>query len=242
MALAYPVFLFMENNEQNVSIKAWPQADRPREKLLLHGRRHLSNAELIAILIRSGTITETAVNLGKRILNGYANDLDILGTASVADLVKFNGIGEAKALCIVAALELSRRRNELVKKERVKIISSRDVFEYMLPVYADLHHEEFWVLLLNRANFVISKQQISKGGQAGTVADPKIIFKIALEQKAASIVLTHNHPSGNLTASQEDLAITKKLMAAGKLLDLPVVDHLIMTNKSFYSLCDEGVV
>ncbi len=240
--MAYPVFLFMENYEQNVSIKAWAEADRPREKLLLHGRRHLSNAELMAILIGSGSTKETSVALTKRILNGCGNDLDVLGQMTVQDLVKFRGIGEAKAMVIISALELSRRRNELSIKERFRIISSRDVFEYMKPVYEDLHHEEFWIVLLNRANRVISKQQISKGGQSGTVADPKIIFKVALEQQAASIVLTHNHPSGNLKPSQEDLTITKKLMAAGKMLDLPVIDHLIMTSKSFYSLCDEGVV
>lgn len=232
----------MVNYEQNVNLKSWAEADRPREKLLLHGRRHLTDAELIAILVRSGNDTETAVDLSKRILNSCNNDLEMLGRIPVSELIKFRGVGEAKALSIIAALELGRRRKELPAQKIFKITSSKDAFEYMQPIYEDLQHEEFWIILLNRANIVLGRQQVSKGGQSGTIADPKIIFNMAMEHKASSILLTHNHPSGNLSPSPEDISITKKLIAAGKLLDLPVLDHLIMTNKSFYSLCDEGVI
>ncbi|WP_442590301.1 RadC family protein [Pedobacter sp. AW31-3R] len=232
----------MVNYKQNLNLKSWAEADRPREKLLLRGRRHLTDAELIAILIRSGNAMETAVDLSKRILNSFDNDLEKLGQIPIRQLLEFKGVGEAKALSIIAALELGRRRKEQPIKKNIKVTSSRDVYEYMLPVYEDLQHEEFWILMLNRANKVISRQQVSKGGQAGTVADPKMIFNMAIEHKAAFIILTHNHPSGNATPSQEDISITKKLIAGGKMLDLLVLDHLIITNKSFYSLCDEGII
>lgn len=240
--MAYPVFLFMVNYEQRITLKDWAEDDKPREKLVLHGRRHLSDAELIAILIGSGSPEETAVELSKRILGSYGGDLFALGNTPVNDLCRFRGIGEAKAVTIIAAFELGRRRREEVAPELKKIISSKDIYELMLPVFADLHHEEFWIVLLNRGNFVIGQYQISKGGQAGTVADPKIIFKIAVEQNAAYIILMHNHPSGNLNPSPEDINITKKLIEAGRMLDLLILDHLIITNKSFYSLCDEGII
>lgn len=220
----------------------WAEADRPREKLMLHGRRQLTDAELVAILIGSGNRTETAVDLSKRMLTAYRNDLDAFGKAGVKELSKFKGIGEAKAITIVAALELGRRRKETVKQEVVKVGSSRDAFQYLHSDFADLNHEEFWMLLLNRANHVRSKHLISKGGQSGTVADPKIIFKTALEHQAAYIILAHNHPSGNLKPSNEDLKLTKKLVEAGKLLDLLVVDHLILTDHAYYSFCDEGLI
>ena len=220
----------------------WAEADRPREKLMLHGRRQLSDAELVAILIGSGNRTETAVDLSKRMLTTYQNDLDAFGKAGVKELSKFKGIGEAKAITIVAALELGRRRKETARQEVLKVGSSRDAFQCLQSDFADLNHEEFWMLLLNRANHVRSKHLISKGGQSGTVADPKIIFKTALEHQAAYIILAHNHPSGNLKPSNEDLKLTKKLVEAGKLLDLLVVDHLILSDHAYYSFCDEGLI
>lgn len=232
----------MDVYQEKLGIKLWAEADRPREKLMLNGRRHLTDAELIAILIASGNKEETAVDLSKRILAAYGNDLGMLGRVSIKDLSKFKGIGEAKAIAIVAALELGRRRKDMAGSDLTKVASSREAFEILLPVFADLNHEEFWILLLNRANLVIGKHLISKGGQAGTVADPKIIFKTALEHNAANIILAHNHPSGNLRPSQQDIQITKKMVEAGKVLDLYVVDHLIITNKLYYSFGDEGLI
>jgi DNA repair protein RadC len=237
-----PFFLFMDFYEQKMGIKMWAEADRPREKLMLNGRRHLTDAELIAILIGSGNRTETAVDLSKRMLAGYNYDLDAFGKATVTELSKFKGIGEAKAITIVAALELGRRRKESAVQEVIKVGSSHDAFQHLHADFTDLNHEEFWMLLLNRANHIKSKHLISKGGQSGTVADPKIIFKTALEHQAAYIILAHNHPSGNLKPSNEDLKLTKKLVEAGKLLDLLVVDHLIITDRSYYSFCDEGLI
>jgi DNA repair protein RadC len=232
----------MDLYEQKLGIKLWAEADRPREKLMLNGRRQLTDAELVAILIGSGSRTETAVDLSKRMLTAYQNDLDAFGKASIKDLAKFKGIGAAKAIAVVAALELGRRRKETVKSEVLKVGSSRDAFQHLHADFADLNHEEFWMLLLNRANHIKSKHLVSKGGQSGTVADPKIIFKTALEHQAAYIILAHNHPSGNLKPSAEDIKLTKKLVEAGKLLDLLVVDHLILTDHSYYSFCDEGLI
>nr|WP_294874453.1 DNA repair protein RadC [uncultured Pedobacter sp.] len=232
----------MKPYQPKLGIKLWAEADRPREKLLLNGRRHLTDAELIAILIGSGNRNESAVDLSKRILAEYGNDLDALGKVSVKSLSKFKGIGEAKAIAIVAALELGRRRKDTGATEVVNIVSSKDAFEVMMPVFADLNHEEFWILILNTANRVIGKQIISKGGLAGTVADPKIIFKTAIEHNAAFIILAHNHPSGNLKPSSQDLQLTKKLVEGGKMLDLQVVDHLIFTDKGYYSFGDHGLI
>ncbi len=232
----------MDNYDQKLGIKAWAEADRPREKLLLQGRRQLTDAELIAILIGSGSRNETAVDLSKRILNFYQNDLNKISKLSVKDLSKFKGIGEAKAISIVAALELGRRRKEVEYDTRQKIFSSKDAYLMLKPEFEDLPHEEFWILLLNRANFVIGKFFISKGGQAGTVVDPKVIFKIAFEHNAAYIVLAHNHPSGNLKPSVEDISITKKLKESGLLLDLPIFDHLIITDHTYLSFADEALM
>lgn len=232
----------MLNYEQKLGIKLWAEEDRPREKLLQHGRRHLTDAELVAILIGSGNKNETAVDLSKRILSFYENNLTTLGKVSVQDLSKFKGIGEAKAITIIAALELGRRRKENGEETLAKVSSSKQVYNYLLPQFADLNHEEFWVLLLNRANVVLSKHLISKGGQAGTVADPKIIFKTALENNAASIVLAHNHPSGNLTPSEADIRLTKRMVEAGIMLELTIADHLIITNFGYFSFLDEGLI
>jgi len=232
----------MNPYEQKLGIKLWAEADRPREKLLLNGRRHLTDAELIAILIGSGSRDETAVDLSKRILASCDNDLDLLGKVSVQDLSKFRGIGEAKAISIVAALELGRRRKEGESKKIVKIAASKDAFDNLYPVFADLNHEEFWILMLNRANIIIGKHLISKGGLAGTIADPKVIFKTALEHNAAYVILAHNHPSGNLKPSHEDISLTKRLVEAGKILDLNVLDHLIFANRLYLSFGDEGLI
>ena len=232
----------MENYEQKLGIKLWAEEDRPREKLLLHGRRHLTDAELIAILIGSGSRTETAVDLSKRILAFYGNSLTKLGRATIQDLSKFKGIGEAKAISIAAALELGLRRKETIEGDVVKVTASTDVWNYMRQSFSDLNHEEFWVLLLNRANHILSKHLISKGGQAGTVADPKIIFKVALENNAANIVLMHNHPSGSLKPSDADIKLTKNMLEAGKLLTLYISDHIIFANNGYFSFKDEGLI
>lgn len=232
----------MDNYDQKLGIKLWAEEDRPREKLLLNGRRHLTDAELIAILIGSGNENETAVDLSKRILSSFQNNLTKLGKASISELSKFKGIGEAKAISIVAALELGLRRKETPIDDVIQISTSTDVYKYLIQTFAHLNHEEFWILLLNRSNKIIGKHLISKGGQAGTVADPKIIFKVALEQNAAYIVLAHNHPSGNLKPSDSDNKLTSNMVASGSLLSLPVIDHLIFTDNGYYSYRDEGII
>jgi len=232
----------MDNYDQKLGIKAWAEADRPREKLLLQGRRSLTDAELIAILIGSGSRNETAVDLSKRILGFYQNDLAKVAKLSVKELSKFKGIGEAKAISIVAALELGRRRKESENEGPVRITCSKDAYEVLKSELSDLAHEEFWILVLNRANFVTSKHLVSRGGQSGTIADPKVIFKIAIENNAANIVLAHNHPSGNLKASTADVNLTKKMVQAGLLLEIPIYDHLIITDNSYLSLADESLM
>lgn len=226
--------------EQKITIKAWAEEDRPREKLLSLGRRSLSDAELIAILIGSGSTTESAVELSKRILHTYQNNLAGLAKLSVADLCRFRGIGEAKAISIIAALELGRRRKESELVFTDKINCSKDGFNILAPYFADLLHEEFWVLTLARNNKVTNKILISKGGLSGTIADPKVIFKAALEHNAANIVLAHNHPSGNLKPSQEDLSLTKKIKGGAQLLDIGILDHLIFAGEGYFSFADEG--
>ena len=230
----------MEYYDQKLGIKLWAEEDRPREKLLLNGRRHLTDAELIAILIGSGNKNETAVDLSKRILAFYENNLSKLGKASVQEFSKFKGIGEAKAISIVAGLELGLRRRESPDEQRAQVTASSDVHKFLYQTFRDLNHEEFWILLLNRSNHIIGKHLISKGGQAGTVADPKIIFKIALENNAANIVLAHNHPSGNLKPSDRDNKLTRDLVASGLMLGLYVIDHIIFANQHYYSYKDEG--
>ncbi|GGE43384.1 DNA replication and repair protein RadC [Pedobacter psychrotolerans] len=232
----------MENYDQKLGIKLWAEEDRPREKLLHHGRRHLTDAELIAILIGSGSRNETAVDLSKRILSFYENNLAKIGQASIQDLSRFKGIGEAKAITIIAALELGLRRKEIQEEQIVQVTASSDVHRYLYNTFADLNHEEFWILLLNRSNHIIGRHLISKGGQAGTVADPKIIFKVALERNAANIVLAHNHPSGNLKPSESDNKLTRDLVASGMMLGLYVVDHLIFARSNYYSYKDEDLI
>lgn len=227
---------------EKLNIKAWAEEDRPREKLLSKGRSALSDAELIAILIGSGNRNETAVELSKKILKSIDNDLNKLGKLSVKELMQFNGIGEAKAISIVAALELGRRRKNTDNQLKKTIKSSKDVFEEVIGVMSDLPHEEFWVLFLDRRNAVIKKSNISKGGVSGTVADAKIIFKEAMQLLASAVILCHNHPSGNLKPSDADVQLTKKMKEIGNLVDVPVLDHLIITDKSYFSFGDEGLI
>ena len=225
-----------------LGIKSWAEEDRPREKLLAKGRAALSDAELIAILLGSGTVKLSAVDVAKLMLQGVGHDLNELARQSVKQLCRHPGIGEAKAIAVVAALELGRRRKEADAPARTTITCSRDIYNLVRPNLMDLPHEEFWVILLNRANVVMRKVAVSQGGVAGTVADPKMIFKEALEQLASSIILVHNHPSGNRQPSAADLALTKKLRQAGDFLDLPILDHLIYTDHGYYSFADEGVL
>ncbi|MBK0404091.1 DNA repair protein RadC [Adhaeribacter sp. BT258] len=225
-----------------LGIKSWAEDDRPREKLLLKGRAALSDAELIAILIGSGTAKLTAVDVGKLIMGSVDNDLNALAKLSIKDLKKIKGIGEAKAITIVSALELGRRRKETAAAARTTITCSTDIYNYIKPQLLDLPHEEFWIILLNRANVVMQKVQISSGGIAGTVADPKIIFKKAIESSCSSIILVHNHPSGNTKPSAADITLTKKAKEAGLLLDMPVLDHIIFTENDYYSFADEGLL
>ncbi|MEW6469081.1 MAG: DNA repair protein RadC [Bacteroidota bacterium] len=223
-------------------IKNWAEDDRPREKLVLKGRHALSDAELIAILIRSGTKEGSAVELSKKILSAFGNSLNELAKASVKDLVTFKGMGEAKALSIIAALELGRRRKAADKDKEEKIITSRHAYELFKPVFLDLPHEEFWILVLSRSNNVIRKERVSAGGVAGTVVDPKIIFKTALAHLGSGIVLAHNHPSGNLKPSEQDIRLTRNIREAGNLLEISVIDHLIVSNEGYYSFADEGLL
>jgi DNA repair protein RadC len=224
------------------SIKYWAEDDKPREKLMLKGKHILSDAELIAILIGSGSRNESAVELSKRILASADNNLNVLGKLSVKQLMNFKGIGEAKAITIVAAAELGRRRRAEESIELHKITSSKAVFEIMQPIIGELPHEEFWVLYLNNSNKVIYKSQISKGGITGTVVDLRIIFKSALEHNATSMILTHNHPSGKLLASDADKQITQKLKLAGQQLDIPILDHIIITENDYFSFADNGML
>jgi DNA repair protein RadC len=232
--------IYPENSRK--SIKQWAEDDRPREKLLAKGKAALSDAELIAILIGSGNSSESAVELSRRILQTAADNLVELSRMSVSDLIKFKGIGEAKAISIVAALELGRRRRSAEAQERKRIVTSRDAFEYLYASMADLHYEQFWVLLLDQSNKVIGTVQVSDGGIAGTVADPKRIFKTAIERNAAAMILCHNHPSGQLKPSDADVRLTKKLFQSGEMLEIRVIDHLIIGHDQYFSFSDEGVL
>ncbi|MEQ8425582.1 MAG: DNA repair protein RadC [Cyclobacteriaceae bacterium] len=232
----------MKSVSKPLGIKSWAAEDRPREKLLQKGKSALSDAELVALLIGSGTGALSAVEVSKQVLQTVGNNLHDLARLSVKELMKSKGIGEAKAITIVAAMELGRRRKESETEEKPKISASKDAFDIVKGDLMDLAHEEFWVLLLNRANRVIKKKRISEGGVSGTVADPKIIYKLALEELASGIIVIHNHPSGNLTASQSDITLTKKLKDAGKMLDIQLLDHLIVAGEKYYSFADEGIL
>ncbi|MGR3812371.1 RadC family protein [Jiulongibacter sp. NS-SX5] len=217
------------------SITSWAEEDRPREKLLLQGRSSLTDSEIIAILIGSGSSKKSAVELSREILSFYDNDLNKLAKASVKDLMRFKGIGEAKAISIVAALELGRRRKNAEPLVRKQLLSPDDAYEFMKPFLLDLPHEEFWVILLDAAAKPIKTQKVSSGGVSMVVADPKLILKIALENLAYSIVLVHNHPSGQLRPSKSDLNLTDKIKNAAKFMDIILSDHIIFTDHGFYS-------
>jgi DNA repair protein RadC len=227
---------------KKLSIKEWAVEDRPREKMLVKGIRSLSDAELIAILIGSGNLDESAVEVSRRIMSSVNNNLNELGKKTINDLQKFKGIGPAKAITITAAMELGRRRKESEPEEKPKVVTSADCAAIFKPFLSDLPHEEFWVLLLNRNNLVIDKLMVSQGGLSGTVIDVRIILKMALDKLACSIILCHNHPSGNLIPSEADKDITKKIKEAGKHMDIPVLDHLIIANDSYFSFADEGLI
>ncbi len=230
------------NYRSGNSIKQWAEEDRPREKLVLKGKSSLSNAEIIAILIGSGTTKETAVELAQRILSDNNNNLNALSSLSLNELTRYKGIGEAKAIKIIAALELGRRRRSSEALEQKTIGSSRDAFELLYADLADSSFEEFWIILLKRNNQIINKKRISEGGLAGTVADPKKIFKIALDAQASSIILCHNHPSGNLKPSEQDKQLTRKIVQAGNTLEIAVLDHLIFGNDAYFSFADENML
>ena len=230
------------NEYKKLNIKDWAEEDRPREKLLKNGSRSLTDAELIAILIGSGNTEETAVELSKRILSTSGNNLNELGRKSIDYLQSFKGIGEAKAITIVAALELGKRRKEAEVFSKKTITVSNDAFEYFLPALGDLNHEEFWVLLLDRGNKIQDSFRISQGGISGTVIDVRIILKPALEKQSSNIILCHNHPSGTLQPSQADRLITTKIKDAAKLMDISVLDHIIIGQNKYFSFADEGIL
>lgn len=227
---------------RSIRISALAEEDRPREKLLLRGKSQLTDAELIAILIGSGTRYLSAVDLSRIILKSVSNDLAQLAKLSVNDLKKFKGIGEAKAISIVSALELGRRRKVSEPQKKTKINSSADVYQLMRQELQDESVEFFYALFLNRSNLVIKKQLISQGGTSATIADPKLIFKYGMEFLANAIILVHNHPSGSLKPSAADVNLTKKLCLVGQNLELPVLDHVIFTDVGYFSFADEGMI
>jgi len=232
----------MPEKAPSISIKNWSQDDQPREKLRDKGKAALSDAELVAIIIGSGNRDESALDLCKRILASVDNNLNQLGKLGIKQLMDFKGIGEAKAISIAAAMELGRRRRGEEALERKKITSSVSVFELMQPIIGELPHEEFWIIYLNNANKVIQKQQLSKGGITGTLVDVRLVLKNALEFGAVGIILAHNHPSGTLKPSEADKQITQKLKKAGESLDIKVLDHLIVTEKAYFSFADDNLL
>jgi DNA repair protein RadC len=230
----------LQETSTKLSIPEWSKEDRPRERMLASGAKALSDAELVAILIRSGTPNDSALDLARRILKKAGNDLHKLAGLGVADLIRIKGVGEAKALSILAALELGQRRRDSAVEQRPLVASSLQAYELLRPLVADLPHEEFWILLLDRGNRLMERCRVSQGGMHGTVADPKSIFREALEKRASQLILCHNHPSGQLHPSTEDITLTRKLVESGRFLDLPVQDHLIVTVNGYYSFADNG--
>ena len=232
----------MTMSPKSFPIKNWSQDDQPREKLRDKGPLSLSDSELIAILIGSGWVQESAVDLSKRILASVDHDLQNLGKLSTVHLMTFKGIGEAKAIKIAAAMELSRRRRKTDPKKLDKINTSRSVFEIVYPLLGHLSHEEFWVLYLNNSNKILAKTQMSKGGMTSTTVDVRIVMKQALEHSATAIVLVHNHPSGSLHPSKSDTQLTEKFKLAAESLDIKVLDHIIVTEKNYFSFADESLL
>lgn len=230
------------NEYKKLSIKEWAVEDRPREKLLSKGARQLTDAELIAILIGSGNTGETAVELSRRILTSTDNNLNELGRKGVDFLKSFNGIGEAKAVSIIAALELGKRRKEAEVFNKNQITGSKDAADFFQPLIGDLNHEEFWIMLLDRGNKILDTFMVSQGGITGTVIDVRLILKTALDKLASSIILCHNHPSGTMQASDADIKITTKINSAAKIMDISVLDHIIIGNNEYISFADEGIL
>ena len=224
------------------TIKDLNEEDRPREKLLQRGETALTDAELIAILLGSGNRQETAVELSQRVLKDVENSLSAIARKSVRELMQYNGIGVAKAVTLVAALELGRRRRIELAVQQPKIKSSKDVFDRMQPILSDLPHEEFWVLYLNNSNIVLQQEKHTQGGITGTLVDSRLIFKQAILLGAVAIILVHNHPSGTLIASSSDKALTKKIQMAAQTLDIKVLDHVIITEKAYFSFADENMM
>ena len=225
-----------------LSIRDWAEEDRPRERLLEIGKNSLSDAELLAILIRSGNRDSSAVELSKLILKSVDYNLDNLSKLSVSDLLKFKGIGEAKAISIVAALELGRRKKLIKSSSKPRITCSKDVYNYIKLNLEDLPFEEFWIVLLNKSNSILSKHMIGRGGVSQTLADPKLIFNYALTKLASSIILAHNHPSGRVVPSDADIKLTKKIKNAGSYLDIAILDHIIVGDDKYYSFADQGIL
>jgi DNA repair protein RadC len=233
-----------ENTARRLSISQWAEGDRPREKLMSRGPSALSDAELIAILIRSGSTANSALDVAREVLGRVDNDLHKLAKLQVSDLrrMKVNGLGATKAITIIAALELGRRRRDVEQRDRPTVATSNAAYELVRDALEDLHHEEFWLILLDRGNRLIERCKVSQGGMHGTVADPKLIFKDALDRRASGIVLCHNHPSGQLRPSEEDVRLTRKLTEGGRLLDIAVHDHLIVAGTGYYSFADNGML
>lgn len=232
----------MKNYTPKTTIRQWAEDDQPREKMLLKGKAALSEAELIAILLRTGNKEHSAVSLARLILNSVSNDLNQLAKMSAADLTKISGMGLAKSSSILAAMELGRRRKDFQSGKNPCIKSAKDAHDCIKDVFYDLEHEEFWLLILTRSNELICRKKISQGGVSGTVADNKLIFKYALEELGSSIIVLHNHPSGNLTPSKADEELTKKIKQAASNLDISLLDHLIVHNELFFSFADEGLL
>jgi DNA repair protein RadC len=226
----------------SLKITDWAAEDRPREKLLERGASGLTDAELLAILISSGTRDKSAVDLGRELLGTVNNNLNSLGKLSVADLRKLHGIGNARAVTIIAALELGRRRKLAEAPETIQIKCSHDVADIFQPILSDLAHEEFWILFLNRSNKVINRMKLSQGGLSGTVTDVRMVMKKAIEYLASGIIVCHNHPSGNLNPSESDSKITQKIKEAGGLMDIQLLDHIIVSGNDYYSFADNGML
>jgi DNA repair protein RadC len=226
----------------SLKITDWAVEDRPREKLIQNGTSGLSDAELLGILINSGTKDKSAIDLGRELLASVNNNLNALGKLTIADLTTIHGIGNARAVTIAAALELGRRRKLAEIPDAVQIKCSKDVADIFQPILSDLLHEEFWILFLNRSNRVINRMKLSQGGISGTVTDVRIVMKKAIEYLASGIIVCHNHPSGNLNPSDSDTTITQKIKEAGNLLDIQLLDHLIISDKDYYSFADNGML
>lgn len=230
------------NEYRSNTLKAWSVEERPREKVLANGVQQLTDAELLAILLGSGTRNTTAVELARQVLQGADYNLHELGRQAIEDLLKIKGVGPAKAITVIAALELGRRRSGLHQVEKIPVKSSRTVFNLFHPMLGDLDHEEFWLLMLNRANRIVGRYKVSQGGLAGTVIDTRIIMKKSLDNLASSIIVCHNHPSGNKQPSDADIKITEKLKKAAEMLEIKLLDHIIIADRSYFSFADEGLI